>query len=96
MALAVVKWVIPNRTIWKHLFPTQNRALYCLLELALISDGRRTVGYHPSVEIPYEHTQLIPWSDLVHNNEETHDQHHWYHCGQYHRTLKKLDSPKDR
>uniref|UniRef100_A0A8C0LJ56 Uncharacterized protein n=1 Tax=Canis lupus dingo TaxID=286419 RepID=A0A8C0LJ56_CANLU len=28
MALAAVKWVISNRTIWKHLFPTQNRALY--------------------------------------------------------------------
>nr|XP_035951169.1 39S ribosomal protein L42, mitochondrial-like [Halichoerus grypus] len=89
-ALAAVKWAISNRTIWKYLFQIQNGALYCLchkstyssllddynckVELALISDGRRIVCYHPSVDVPYEHTKPIPWPDPVHNNEETHDQ----------------------
>ncbi|XP_064446859.1 large ribosomal subunit protein mL42 isoform X4 [Mirounga angustirostris] len=90
MALAAVKWAISNRAIWKHLFPIQNGALYCVchkstysslpddynckVELALTSDGRTIVCYHPSVDIPYEHTKPIPRPDPVHNNEETHDQ----------------------
>ncbi|XP_057172254.1 39S ribosomal protein L42, mitochondrial isoform X1 [Ursus arctos] len=90
MALAAVKWAISIRTIWKHLFPIQNGALYCVchkstysslpddynckVELALTSDGRTIVCYHPSVDIPYEHTKPIPRPDPVHNNEETHDQ----------------------
>uniref|UniRef100_A0A667FY53 Large ribosomal subunit protein mL42 n=1 Tax=Lynx canadensis TaxID=61383 RepID=A0A667FY53_LYNCA len=79
MVLAAVKREISNRTIWKHLFPIQNRALYCVchkptLEFALTSDDRMTVCYHPSVDIPYEHTKPTPRPDPVHNNEETHDQ----------------------
>ncbi|XP_035113174.1 large ribosomal subunit protein mL42 isoform X2 [Callithrix jacchus] len=46
----------------------------CKVELALTSDGRTIVCYHPSVDIPYEHTKPIPRPDPVHNNEETHDQ----------------------
>ncbi|XP_077909139.1 large ribosomal subunit protein mL42 isoform X2 [Ictidomys tridecemlineatus] len=46
----------------------------CKVELALTSDGRTIVCYHPSVDIPYEHTQPIPQPDPLHNNEETHDQ----------------------
>ncbi|XP_025258621.1 39S ribosomal protein L42, mitochondrial isoform X1 [Theropithecus gelada] len=46
----------------------------CNVELALTSDGRTIVCYHPSVDIPYEHTKPIPRPDPVHNNEETHDQ----------------------
>uniref|UniRef100_A0A8C0IJX1 Large ribosomal subunit protein mL42 n=1 Tax=Chelonoidis abingdonii TaxID=106734 RepID=A0A8C0IJX1_CHEAB len=46
----------------------------CKVELALTSDGRTIVCYHPSVEIPYEHTQPIPRPDPVDNKEETHDQ----------------------
>uniref|UniRef100_A0A2K6TQA0 Large ribosomal subunit protein mL42 n=1 Tax=Saimiri boliviensis boliviensis TaxID=39432 RepID=A0A2K6TQA0_SAIBB len=42
--------------------------------LALTSDGRTIVCYHPSVDIAYEHTKPIPWPDPVHNNEETHNQ----------------------
>lgn len=80
---------ISNRTIWKHLLQIQDRDLYylchkstysslpddynCKVELALISDGKRIVGYHP-VDIPYKHTKPIPWPDVVHNNEETLDQ----------------------
>uniref|UniRef100_A0A8C7AS82 Uncharacterized protein n=1 Tax=Neovison vison TaxID=452646 RepID=A0A8C7AS82_NEOVI len=33
MALAAVKWVISNRTIWKHLFPNQTGALYCVYNI---------------------------------------------------------------
>uniref|UniRef100_A0A9L0JG06 Large ribosomal subunit protein mL42 n=1 Tax=Equus asinus TaxID=9793 RepID=A0A9L0JG06_EQUAS len=46
----------------------------CKVELALTSDGRTIVCYHPSVDIPYEHTKPIPRPDPVHNHEETHDQ----------------------
>ncbi|XP_023594335.1 large ribosomal subunit protein mL42 isoform X2 [Trichechus manatus latirostris] len=46
----------------------------CKVELALTSDGRTIVCYHPSVDIPYEHTKPIPHPDPVHNNEDTHDQ----------------------
>ncbi|MXQ85988.1 hypothetical protein E5288_WYG010228 [Bos mutus] len=45
----------------------------CKVELALTSDARTIVCYHPSVDIPYEHTKPIPRPDPVHNNEETHD-----------------------
>uniref|UniRef100_A0A8C0MZY6 Large ribosomal subunit protein mL42 n=1 Tax=Canis lupus familiaris TaxID=9615 RepID=A0A8C0MZY6_CANLF len=74
--MAAVKWAISNRTVWKHLFSIQNGALYCFchkstysplpddynckVELALTSDGRTIVCYHPSVDIPYEHTKPIP------------------------------------
>ncbi|EPQ14433.1 39S ribosomal protein L42, mitochondrial [Myotis brandtii] len=44
------------------------------VELALTSDGRTIVCYHPSVDIPYEHTKPIPRPDPVHNYEETQDQ----------------------
>ncbi|XP_057614077.1 39S ribosomal protein L42, mitochondrial [Chionomys nivalis] len=85
-----VKWVTSIRTVWKHLFPTQNGALSsvcrkstysslpddynCKVELALTSDGRTIVCYHPSVDIPYEHTKPIPQPDILCNNEETHEQ----------------------
>ncbi|XP_055483977.1 39S ribosomal protein L42, mitochondrial [Psammomys obesus] len=87
---AAVKWVITNRSVWKHLFPIQSGALSiachkstysslpddynCKVELALTSDGRTIVCYHPSVDIPYEHTKPIPQPDILHNNEETHEQ----------------------
>ncbi|XP_053450029.1 39S ribosomal protein L42, mitochondrial-like [Nycticebus coucang] len=90
MAGAAVKWVISKRSILKHLFPIQNGVLYCVchkptysslpddynykVELALTSDGRTIVCYHPSVDIPYEHTKPIPLPDPVCNNEETHNQ----------------------
>uniref|UniRef100_G1QFS9 Large ribosomal subunit protein mL42 n=1 Tax=Myotis lucifugus TaxID=59463 RepID=G1QFS9_MYOLU len=90
MAISAVKWAISNRTILKHLFPIQNGALFCVcykstysslpddynckVELALTSDGRMIVCYHPSVDIPYEHTKPIPRPDPVHNYEETQDQ----------------------
>ncbi|XP_038171264.1 39S ribosomal protein L42, mitochondrial [Arvicola amphibius] len=87
---AVVKWVTSSRTIWKHLLPIQNGALSsacrkstysplpddynCKVELALTSDGQTIVCYHPSVDIPYEHTKPIPQPDILRNNEETHEQ----------------------
>ncbi|XP_058427288.1 large ribosomal subunit protein mL42 isoform X1 [Marmota monax] len=90
MASIAFKWVISKRILWKHLFPVQNSALSgvchkstfsslpddynCKVELALTSDGRTIVCYHPSVDIPYEHTQPIPQPDPLHSNEETHDQ----------------------
>ncbi|XP_006154897.1 39S ribosomal protein L42, mitochondrial [Tupaia chinensis] len=90
MAVAAMKCVISKTTILKHFLPSQNGALYCVchkstysslpddcnckVELALTADGRTIVCYHPSVDIPYEHTKPIPRPDPVHNNEETHDQ----------------------
>ncbi|XP_076415968.1 large ribosomal subunit protein mL42-like [Peromyscus maniculatus bairdii] len=87
---AAVKWGTSNRTIWKHFFPVQNGALSgvchcstysslledynCKVELALTSDGRTIVCYHPSVDIPCEHTKPIPQPDILHNNEETYEQ----------------------
>ncbi|XP_076410771.1 large ribosomal subunit protein mL42 [Peromyscus maniculatus bairdii] len=87
---SAVRWVTSNRTVWKHLFPMRNGALSsvcckstysslpedynCKVELALTSDGRTIVCYHPSVDIPYEHTKPIPQPDILHNNEETHEQ----------------------
>ncbi|XP_053430795.1 39S ribosomal protein L42, mitochondrial-like [Nycticebus coucang] len=89
MAGAAVKWVVSKRSILKHLFPIQNGALYCVhhkstysslpddynceVELALTS-GRTIVCYHPSVDIPYEHTKPVPLPDSVCNKGETHDQ----------------------
>ncbi|XP_078276158.1 large ribosomal subunit protein mL42 [Rhinoraja longicauda] len=46
----------------------------CKVELALTSDGRTIVCYHPSVNIPYEHSKPIPRPSPVDNKEETHDQ----------------------
>ncbi|KAM4675650.1 large ribosomal subunit protein mL42 [Discoglossus pictus] len=45
----------------------------CKVELAVTSDGKTIVCYHPSVDIPYEHTMPLPVQDPVQNNEETHD-----------------------
>uniref|UniRef100_A0A8C9A9Q6 Large ribosomal subunit protein mL42 n=1 Tax=Prolemur simus TaxID=1328070 RepID=A0A8C9A9Q6_PROSS len=75
---AAVKWVISKRTILKHLFPIQNKPLYCVchkstcsllsddynckVELALTSDGRTMVCYHPFVDIPHEHTKPTLYS----------------------------------
>ncbi|XP_051890133.1 39S ribosomal protein L42, mitochondrial [Pristis pectinata] len=46
----------------------------CKVELALTSDGQTIVCYHPSVDIPYEHTKPILRPSPVENKEETHDQ----------------------
>ncbi|XP_067860763.1 39S ribosomal protein L42, mitochondrial [Heptranchias perlo] len=46
----------------------------CKVDLAMTSDGRTIVCYHPSVDIPYEHTKPIPRPSPVENREETHDQ----------------------
>uniref|UniRef100_H0XU52 Large ribosomal subunit protein mL42 n=1 Tax=Otolemur garnettii TaxID=30611 RepID=H0XU52_OTOGA len=90
VAGTAVKWVISKRSFLKGLFPIQNGALYCVchkstysslpddcnckVEFALTSDGRTIACYHPSADIPYEHTKPIPLPDSVGNNEETHDQ----------------------
>ncbi|XP_034982522.1 large ribosomal subunit protein mL42 [Zootoca vivipara] len=46
----------------------------CKVELAVTSDGKTIVCYHPSVDIPYEHTRPIPQLDPLDYKEETHDQ----------------------
>ncbi|XP_038666894.1 39S ribosomal protein L42, mitochondrial isoform X2 [Scyliorhinus canicula] len=46
----------------------------CKVELAVTSDGQTVVCYHPSVDIPYEHTKPISRPSPVENKEETHDQ----------------------
>jgi large subunit ribosomal protein L42 len=86
---AAVKWVISNRTIWKHLFPFQNENLStvchkstypsfpddynCKVELTLTSNARTLMYYHSSEDIPFKHTKPIPQPDLLHNNEEIHE-----------------------
>ncbi|XP_078511797.1 large ribosomal subunit protein mL42 [Lissotriton helveticus] len=45
----------------------------CKVELAMTSDNRTIVCYHPTVDIPFEHTKPIPRPDPVHSLEETHD-----------------------
>ncbi|XP_048466328.1 39S ribosomal protein L42, mitochondrial isoform X2 [Rhincodon typus] len=44
------------------------------VDLAITSDGRTIVCYHPSVDIPYEHTKPITRPSPAENKEETHDQ----------------------
>ncbi|NWH72710.1 RM42 protein, partial [Piaya cayana] len=44
------------------------------VELAVTSDLKTIVCYHPSLEVPYEHTKPIPRPDPVNNKEETLDQ----------------------
>ncbi|KAJ7414090.1 39S ribosomal protein L42, mitochondrial [Willisornis vidua] len=44
------------------------------VELAVTSDLKTIVCYHPSLEIPYEHTKPIPRPDPVNNKEENLDQ----------------------
>ncbi|XP_061495558.1 large ribosomal subunit protein mL42 [Rhineura floridana] len=46
----------------------------CKVELGMTSNGKTIVCYHPSVDIPYEHTRPIPQLDPVDYREETHDQ----------------------
>uniref|UniRef100_A0ACB8FNT8 Uncharacterized protein n=1 Tax=Sphaerodactylus townsendi TaxID=933632 RepID=A0ACB8FNT8_9SAUR len=48
--------------------------LFSKVELAVTSDGKTIVCYHPSVDIPYEHTRPIPQLDPVDFKAETHDQ----------------------
>ncbi|XP_063783690.1 large ribosomal subunit protein mL42 [Pseudophryne corroboree] len=43
----------------------------CKVELAMSSDGKTIVCYHPSVDIPYEHTKPIPRRDPLHSHEES-------------------------
>uniref|UniRef100_A0A8D2CWW8 Large ribosomal subunit protein mL42 n=1 Tax=Sciurus vulgaris TaxID=55149 RepID=A0A8D2CWW8_SCIVU len=85
-----LKWVISKKTFLKHLFSIQNGILSgvchkstfsslpddydCKAKLTLTSDSRTMVCYHPSVDVPCEHTQPIPKPDPVHSNEEAHDQ----------------------
>ncbi|KAM5172322.1 large ribosomal subunit protein mL42 [Mantella aurantiaca] len=45
----------------------------CKVELAITSDGKTIVCYHPTVDIPYEHTKPLPRRDPIENNEESHD-----------------------
>ncbi|XP_040200062.1 39S ribosomal protein L42, mitochondrial [Rana temporaria] len=46
----------------------------CKVELAMTSDGKTIVCYHPSVDIPYEHTRPLPRRDTIENHEDNHDQ----------------------
>ncbi|XP_053318357.1 39S ribosomal protein L42, mitochondrial [Spea bombifrons] len=61
---------IRHKTIYSALPDDYN----CKVELAMTSDGKTIVCYHPSVDIPYEHTKPIPVQDPINNHEETHEQ----------------------
>nr|7QH7_a Chain a, 39S ribosomal protein L42, mitochondrial [Homo sapiens] len=74
----------------------------CNVELALTSDGRTIVCYHPSVDIPYEHTKPIPRhleeGPMIEQLSKMFftTKHRWYPHGRYHRCRKNLNPPKDR
>ncbi|XP_038612817.1 39S ribosomal protein L42, mitochondrial [Tachyglossus aculeatus] len=46
----------------------------CKVELALTSDGKTVVCYHPTLDFPYSHTKPLPRPDPSRNEAETHDQ----------------------
>ncbi|XP_075712950.1 large ribosomal subunit protein mL42 [Rhinoderma darwinii] len=46
----------------------------CNVKMAQTSDGKTIVFYHPTVDIPYEHTKPIPRLDPLHNQEESQEQ----------------------
>ncbi|KAM9311664.1 large ribosomal subunit protein mL42 [Gastrophryne carolinensis] len=46
----------------------------CKVELAMTSDGKTIICYHPSVDTPYEHTKPLPRLDPLENHEESHEQ----------------------
>uniref|UniRef100_A0A670IVR2 Large ribosomal subunit protein mL42 n=1 Tax=Podarcis muralis TaxID=64176 RepID=A0A670IVR2_PODMU len=54
--------------------PMSSLSFFSKVELAVTSDGKTIVCYHPSVDIPYEHTRPIPQLDPLDYREETHDQ----------------------
>ncbi|XP_013038136.3 large ribosomal subunit protein mL42 isoform X2 [Anser cygnoides] len=58
----------------KSTYPILPEDYNCKVELALTSDLKTIVCYHPSLEIPYEYTKPIPRPDPVNNKEETLDQ----------------------
>nr|XP_019605028.1 PREDICTED: 39S ribosomal protein L42, mitochondrial-like [Rhinolophus sinicus] len=94
MAYSSLNWAISHSTILKGQLNLDNGAVFlfqqrntyssmfedynCKAELALTSDVRTIVCYHPSVDIPYEHTKLQPIPRLdpthTHNHEETQNQ----------------------
>ncbi|XP_018107880.1 39S ribosomal protein L42, mitochondrial isoform X2 [Xenopus laevis] len=39
----------------------------------MTSDGKTIVCYHPSVEVPYEHTKRLPQKDPLTSHTETHE-----------------------
>ncbi|OPJ85817.1 39S ribosomal protein L42, mitochondrial [Patagioenas fasciata monilis] len=43
----------------------------CKVELAVTSDLKTIVCYHPSLEIPYEHTKLVNCKDEINNNDDS-------------------------
>ncbi|XP_074683162.1 large ribosomal subunit protein mL42 isoform X2 [Strix aluco] len=62
------------RACHKSTFSVLPEDYNCKVELAVTSDLKTIVCYHPSLEIPYEHTKPIPRPDPVNNKEETLDQ----------------------
>ncbi|KAG9490411.1 hypothetical protein GDO78_005987 [Eleutherodactylus coqui] len=44
------------------------------VKLAQTSDGKTIICYHPTVDIPYEHTKPIVRLDPVHNQQESQEQ----------------------
>ncbi|XP_055045947.2 large ribosomal subunit protein mL42 [Misgurnus anguillicaudatus] len=44
------------------------------VEIGVTSDGKTIVCFHPSVDVPYEHTQPITRPHVLSNEAETHEQ----------------------
>ncbi|XP_060101169.1 large ribosomal subunit protein mL42 [Heteronotia binoei] len=70
LAFDLVMYCSCNKSTYSALPDDYN----CKVELGVTSDGKTIVCYHPSVDIPYEHTRPIPRLDPVDFKEETHDQ----------------------
>ncbi|KAK4830986.1 hypothetical protein QYF61_014557 [Mycteria americana] len=66
--------ISPDSPDLRDIFKNVSFYFYSKVELAVTSDLKTIVCYHPSLEIPYEHTKPIPRPDPVNNKEETLDQ----------------------
>ncbi|KAG8439569.1 hypothetical protein GDO86_005678 [Hymenochirus boettgeri] len=73
-AIISVAWQsggITNPLRYKSTYSVLSDDYNCKVELAMTSDGRTIVCYHPSVDIPYEHTKPIPQKDPLNNPTES-------------------------
>ncbi|XP_053112504.1 39S ribosomal protein L42, mitochondrial [Hemicordylus capensis] len=64
------RWYARHKSTYSPLPEDYN----CKVGLAMTSDNKTIVCYHPSVDFPYEHTRPVPPLDPVDYKEETHDQ----------------------
>ncbi|KAE8615358.1 hypothetical protein XENTR_v10008491 [Xenopus tropicalis] len=64
---------IANPLYYKSTYAALPDDYNCKVELAMTSDGKTIVCYHPSVEVPYEHTKPLPQKDPLTSHTQTHE-----------------------